>query len=163
MLLTIVAAIDEQGLIGKNNTLPWKISADLQRFRRITMGKPIIMGRNTYQSIGKPLPSRKNIIISKKHHDNIKGCTVAHSLVEALKVCKCADEVMVIGGGLLYQEALPRADKLYLTLVHAKLSGDTWFPKGWRQYGWQQLSREDHLADDNNEYDYSFVVYQKIK
>ncbi|HDY86024.1 hypothetical protein LCGC14_0815270 [marine sediment metagenome] len=162
MKLAIIVATDEQGLIGKDNDLPWKLSADLQYFRRVTMGKPLIMGRNTHESIGRALPGRKNIIVTKNQSYQAEGCTVVNSIDAALLACENVDEVMVMGGASLYQQLLPTADKLYLTHVHASLEGDTYFPD-WNENEWSEIIREDHLADEKNEFDYSFVVYDKIK
>ena len=161
MKLAIIVATDEQGLIGKENDLPWRLSADLQYFRRVTMGKPIVMGRNTHESIGKALPGRHNIIITSDQRYQADGCSIVHSINEALALCVDDAEIMVMGGASLYKQLLPKADKLYLTLVHASLKGDTWFPD-WKKEEWRQLSREDHLADDKNEYPYSFIVYEKM-
>ena len=161
MTLAIIVATDEQGLIGKENDLPWKLSADLQYFRRVTMGKPLIMGRNTHESIGRALPGRKNIIVTKNNDYHVDGCVVVHSVEAALKEADQDLEVMVMGGASLYQQLLPQADKLYLTHVHASLEGDTWFPD-WHKDEWHELSREDHLADDKNDYDYSFVVFERV-
>lgn len=162
MKLAIIVATDEQRLIGKNNDLPWQLSADLQYFRRVTMGKPIIMGRNTHESIGRALPGRKNIIVTKNTAYQAKACTVVHSIEDALIACEQVEEVMVMGGASLYEQFLPKADKLYLTQVHASLEGDTWFPQ-WQKNEWKELSRQDHNADDKNNYNYSFIVYEKIK
>jgi dihydrofolate reductase len=162
MNLAIIVATDEQGLIGRDNDLPWRLSADLQYFRRITMGKPIIMGRNTHESIGRPLPGRQNIVISSQADYQAQGCDVVHSLDEALALCQDQQEVMVMGGASLYRQTLPLVDTLYLTLVHAQLEGDTWFPD-WQTDEWQLVSREDHPADDKNEFDYSFIQYQRLK
>lgn len=162
MKLALIVATDQQGLIGRDNDLPWQLSADLRYFRKVTMGKPIIMGRNTHESIGRALPGRKNIILTKNRKYTAQGCTIVYSIEEALKECKDAEEAMVMGGASLYQQFLPTADKLYLTLVHASLEGDTWFPE-WYSKEWQQISREDHLADTKNEYPYSFIVYERKK
>lgn len=162
MKLAIIVATDQQGLIGKENDLPWKLSADLQYFRRVTMGKPLIMGRNTHESIGRALPGRKNIIVTKSEDYQAEGCTVVNSIADALLACDQFEEVMVMGGASLYEQLLPKADKLYLTQVHASLTGDTWFPE-WQKNEWSELSREDHQADEKNDYDYSFIVYEKRK
>lgn len=161
MKLAIIVATDEQGLIGKDNDLPWKLSADLQYFRRVTMGKPLIMGRNTHESIGRPLPGRQNIIVSKNLDYRVDGCTVVHSVKEAFQACNNSDEAMVMGGASLYEQLLPHAEKLYLTLVHASLEGDTWFPD-WKKTDWREVSREHHQADDKNDYPYSFIIYERI-
>ncbi|MBL1321399.1 MAG: type 3 dihydrofolate reductase [Methylophaga sp.] len=161
MKIALIVATDQQGLIGKDNDLPWHLSADLQYFKKVTMGKPIIMGRNTHESIGRPLPGRQNIIVTKNRSYKTEGCTIVYSTDDALLAAADADEVMVMGGASLYTQLLPQADKLYLTLVHANLEGDTWFPE-WHTEEWQQISREDHPADDKNEYPYSFIVYEKM-
>lgn len=161
MKLAIIVATDEQGLIGRDNDLPWKLSADLQYFRQITMGKPLIMGRTTHESIGRALPGRKNIVVTKNLSYQAEGCCVVNSLDEAMKACEDTDEVMVMGGASLYEQLLPMADKLYLTLVHASLEGDTWFPE-WQKLNWQEVSRDDHPSDDKNDYPYSFVVFERV-
>ncbi len=160
MKLALIVATDQQGLIGRNNDLPWQLSADLQYFKKVTMGKPIIMGRKTHESIGRALPGRKNIIVTTDQKYMAEGCFIVHSIKEALKECKDVDEVMVMGGASLYKQFLPKANKLYLTLVHADLEGDTWFAE-WYSDEWQQISREDHPEDDKNEYPYSFIVYER--
>ncbi|MTI62995.1 type 3 dihydrofolate reductase [Methylophaga sp.] len=162
MKLAIIVATDEQGLIGKDNDLPWRLSADLQHFKRVTMDKPIIMGRRTHESIGRPLPGRQNIVISSRDNYQAQGCDVVNSLDEALALCRAQEEVMIMGGASLYQQTLALADKLYLTLVHTRLEGDTWFPD-WSAEEWKLVSREDHQADEKNDYDYSFLLYQRIR
>ena len=160
MTLAIIVATDLNGLIGKDNDLPWRLSADLRYFRQITMGKPIIMGRRTHESIGRPLPGRENIIITSDQGYQAEGCTVMHSLQSALQHCEQYQEVMIMGGASLYQQCLPLADKIYLTQVDAELSGDTWFPE-WDKTQWQCISQQDHPADENNDYPYSFMVYER--
>jgi len=159
MDIAIIVAMDKQGLIGKDNNLPWRLSADLQYFRQITMGKCLIMGRHTHESIGRALPGRKNIILTSNKYYQAVGCTVVSSLKEALAAVDTL-EVMIIGGASLYKVFLPYANRLYLTRVHAQLEGDTWFPQ-WDQSEWQQVKNEDHLADDKNNYNYSFEVLVK--
>lgn len=161
MKLAIIVAMDEHRLIGKNNDLPWKLSADLQFFRRTTMGKPIVMGRNTHESIGRPLPGRQNIVITSQADYQAEGCDVVNSLENALALCRDAEEVMVMGGASLYEQTVALADKLYLTRVHANLDGDTWFPE-WSERDWQLISSEPHQADEKNQYDYSFELYQRV-
>lgn len=162
MAIAIIVAMDEQRLIGRENELPWKLSADLQYFRRTTMGKPIIMGRSTHESIGRPLPGRQNIVLTKQQDYQADGCEVVNSIEAAMALCSDAEEMMVMGGASLYQQLLPLADTLYLTRVHASLTGDTWFPE-WSEQDWQLISSEDHQADENNEFDYSFQCYQRIR
>jgi len=161
MKLAIIVAMDKQGLIGKDNDLPWKLSADLQYFRKVTMGKPLIMGRNTHESIGRPLPGRKNIVVTSNKEYQAEGCKVVGSLEHAFMECDDAEEAMVMGGASLYKQLLPQADKLYLTYVNAELEGDTWFPE-WDKNHWKETRREDHQADEKNQYPYSFVVYERI-
>jgi dihydrofolate reductase len=160
MKIAIIVATDNNRLIGKDNDLPWKLSADLKYFKQVTMGKPLIMGRKTHESIGRPLPGRKNIIITRDQTFNADGCVVVNSIEAALAECSDAEEVMVMGGASLYEQFLPRADKLYLTKVDAELAGDTWFPE-WQLAQWTELEREDHQADEKNEFDYSFIVSER--
>jgi len=160
MKTAFVVAMDEKGLIGRDNDLPWRLSADLQYFRRITMGKPILMGRKTHESIGRPLPGRQNIVMSSMADYQADGCDVVHSINAALAVAADAGEIMVIGGSSLFEQMFDIADRLYLTRVHAELEGDTWFP-AWDKTQWQLISQESHPADEKNDYAYSFEVYQR--
>lgn len=154
--------MDENRLIGKENGLPWKIPADLQFFKKVTMSKPIVMGRKTFESIGRPLPGRKNIIITRDKGYTADGCEVAYSIDQAISLAGHVDEVMVIGGANIYQQFITQADRLYLTKVHGEFSGDAWFPEiDFSQ--WQLDEKEDHKADEKNESDYSFEVYDSIK
>ena len=162
MKLSIIVATDEEGLIGKDNDLPWKLSADLQYFRRVTMGKTLIMGRRTHESIGRALPGRKNIVITSDQEYESDGCTVVFSVLQALQECENIEEAMVMGGASLYKQLLPEANTIYLTLVHATLSGDTWFPD-WDKNQWHVLSEEKFSADEKNEHPYSFIVYKRIQ
>jgi dihydrofolate reductase len=161
MKIAIIVATDNNRLIGKDNDLPWKLSADLQYFKRVTMGKPLIMGRKTHESIGRPLPGRKNIIITGDEKLTAEGCVVVNSIDAALAECADVEEVMVMGGASLYEQFLPIANKLYLTRVDAELTGDTWFPE-WQTEQWLEVEREDHQADEKNQFDYSFIVYEKL-
>ena len=129
MTVSLIVAMTQDRVIGKNNTLPWPtIKEDMQHFRKITTGHPIIMGRKTYESIGRPLPKRTNIVITQQDNLKIDGCFIVNSFIEALSVEK-ADEVFVIGGASIYEQALPLADKIYLTMIKKSYSGDTFFPK----------------------------------
>ena len=154
-------------VIGIENRLPWKLPADMQWFRKNTMGKPIIMGRLTFESFGaKALPGRRNIIISRdtdyRASENSDDIEVYHSIEAALDAVKGVEEVMIIGGMSLYKQALPLADRLYMTLVHAELEGDAWFPE-FDTTQWSQIERLDHEADDKNSYPYSFVVLNRTQ
>jgi dihydrofolate reductase len=161
MKLALIVAMDEQGVIGRDNDLPWRLSADLQYFRKITMGKPIIMGRNTHESIGRPLPGRRNIVITRQSDFEAVGCDVVFTIEQALALCKDEEEAMIMGGASLYEQTLPLVDTLYLTRVHAQVDGDTWFP-AWSERDWHLVSQEDHQADDKNEYDYSFLKFERV-
>ena len=128
MILSIIAAMSENRVIGAGNKIPWTIPSDLKRFSEITMGHPVIFGRKTYESIGRPLPGRKNIILSGQRGFHVEGAVVANCLAEALELCSSEDEVFICGGGPLYQEAISRADRIYLTVVHGVYEGDAFFP-----------------------------------
>lgn len=160
-MLSIIVAMDKNRLIGKNNDLPWRLSADLQFFKRTTMAKPLIMGRNTHESIGRALPGRRNIVItSQADYQPAPGCELASDPNKALAMCANEPEVMLMGGASLYEQLLSQADKLYLTRVLADLEGDTWFPEiDWLQ--WQLMSQDSHQADDKNQFDYCFEIYQR--
>jgi len=157
MRISLIVALARNRVIGRDNQLPWRLSADLQHFKGLTMGKPIVMGRKTYESIGRPLPGRTNIVVTRDSSFSAAGCRVVHSIDEALVAAGGADEVMIMGGENLYSQLLPRADRLYLTEVQADVSGDAWFPE-FDQTQWQELERESHRADEKNEFDYDFVV-----
>jgi dihydrofolate reductase len=160
MLIAIIAAMDRNRLIGDGDRLPWRLPADMRRFRALTMGKPIIMGRRTHESIGKALPGRRNIVLSRNADYRAPGCAVASDLEEALSMCIDEQELMIIGGAQLYKEALARAHRLYLTLLHASFSGDTWFPEyDYRQ--WREVSREDHEAGADSPCAFSFVDLER--
>ena len=166
MKLSMIAALARNGVIGRDNQLPWYLPNDLKFFKATTMGKPIIMGRKTFESIGRPLPGRCNIVVSREPSLVIEGAEVAGSVDEAVKLAEKialrdgADEVMVIGGAQLYEHCLSRTDKLYLTRVHADIEGDTYFP-AFDELEWQELSREDFQASSGNPFDYSFVIMSR--
>lgn len=160
MKISIVAAMSENHVIGKNNTLPWYLPADLRHFKEITLGKPVIMGRKTYDSIGKPLPLRPNIIVSHNSNLVIPGCTVVHSLNSALTAANNSDEVMIIGGAKIYAAGLALATHLYLTIIHHYFEGDTFFPD-WNADDWEILEQADFSADAVNPYPYSFVKLKR--
>lgn len=156
----MIAAVAANGVIGAGGEIPWRISADLKRFKAITMGKPVIMGRRTFESIGKPLPGRHNIVVTGNKDYRAAGCTVVHSLEEALAAAGDAEEVMVIGGTYLYRAFLPQAGRLYLTLLEASVAGDTYFPPINKE-AWQEVWREEHAADEKNPHAYSFVIWER--
>jgi dihydrofolate reductase len=158
--ISIIAAIAANGIIGRNNSLVWHLPADLKHFQKLTLDKPIIMGRKTFEAIGKPLPGRRNIVISRDPLRNCPDCGFYASLNDALAAVNDYPEVMIIGGADIYQLALPIAEKMYLTLVHHKFDGDTCFPK-WDQTEWEEIERQDFPADEKNNYAYSFVTLQR--
>jgi dihydrofolate reductase len=158
-ILSFVVAMARNRVIGKDNGLPWRLPADLRHFKVITMGKPIIMGRKTFDSIGRPLPGRTNIVVTRDPAYQAEGCVVAHSIEAALAAAGEAEEVMIIGGADFYRQLLPRADRIYLTRIDAEIEGDTWFPE-LDAAQWRERSREDHVPDADNPYPYSFIVLE---
>jgi dihydrofolate reductase len=166
-MISIIAAVAENGIIGKNNDLPWKISADLVYFAKITKGKPVIMGLTTFKSVfsrlGKPLPGRRNIVMVFEKDPTLVGCEQVTSLQEALDLADTKkQEVFVIGGASIYKQSIDFADKLYITRVHASPDGDTSFPEI-KESDWEMISSEDHAKDEKNEYNYSFTIYERRK
>ncbi len=166
MKVALVWAMARNRTIGRDNALPWHLPEDLKFFKRVTMGKPIIMGRKTWESIGRPLPGRCNIVISRNKSFHASGVEAVSTLQQAIRLAERisrrdgVDEVSVIGGAEIYAQALPLADRLYLTQVHADIEGDTFFPK--LDLGlWQEVEREDYTASGENPYDYSFLVLEK--
>lgn len=164
MKLSLIVAASENNVIGRGNALPWRLPDDLAFFRRTTEGHPVILGRKNYESIGRPLPNRRNIVISRKPGLAIAGCDVAGSFEEALALARSeeTDEVFVIGGGEIYRQALPMADYIYLTRVHAEIEGDVVFPE-LAPEEWREVHREGHPADDRHAYPFTFLVYERRK
>ena len=162
MTLSIISAVAENRIIGNKNTLPWHMPADFKYFKEATLGKVIVMGLNTFKSIGeKPLPDRKNIILNNDvNYAPPKGCFVARSIDELLEMTKNEPEVMICGGASVYKQFLPLAQKLYLTYIHQNFEGDTYFPE-FSLSEWKEVKRIDNKADEKNKYDYSFVVLEK--
>lgn len=166
MKVALIAAFAQNLVVGINNSLPWHLPEDLKYFKRTTSGKAIIMGRKTYESIGRPLPNRTNIVVSRNATFSAEGVVVVASLEAAIKhaedvnTINGVDEVMIIGGAAIYEASLPLADRLYLTHVHANVEGDAYFPSvDFSQ--WLEVARDDFQKDESNPYDYSFVVYDK--
>ena len=166
MKLALIWAMANNRTIGRNNALPWHLPEDLKYFKRTTLGKPIIMGRKTWDSIGRPLPGRTNIVISRDPAFALEGVKVVSSLQAAIAVAKAEverneiEEAVVIGGAEIYALALPMADRLYLTQVHAEVDGDAFFPP-FDTSAWQELVRQKYRASDDNPYDYSFIVLDR--
>jgi len=152
--------MDRNRLIGNNNQLPWHLPADFAHFKSVTMGKPVIMGRKTYESIGKPLPGRTNIVLSRDPDIRFEGVACVSSFEQALLLVADAEEVMVIGGSTIYEMLLPRANRLYLTYVDAEFEGDAWFPE-FDKNQWFELESVLRKADEKNLYDCRFVTLEK--
>jgi dihydrofolate reductase len=164
MRISIIVAVAENGVIGRNGKLPWDLPDDLKRFKKLTMGHPIILGRRTWESIGRPLPGRRMIVVSRQagYHAGPDGVSSAVSLDAALLVAANtgANEVFVIGGAELYRAALPRTDRLYITRVHAVVAGDTHFPLS-ELHGWRCIESEPHDADAVHDFPFSFEIYER--
>ncbi|MCW8833479.1 MAG: type 3 dihydrofolate reductase [Colwellia sp.] len=165
--LSMIVATADNNIIGKDNDMPWHLPADLAYFKKVTLGKPIIMGRKTYESIGRPLPGRRNIVISRDESYQAQGIDTVTSVEQALAMfdgsngSEAVDEIMVIGGGAIYQHCLPKADRLYVTHINAKIDGDTQFPQ-YDDGSWQKVSSEHRHSDEENAYDLDFCVYQRV-
>lgn len=159
-MISLVVAMANKRVIGKDQQMPWHMPADLAHFKKVTLGHPIIMGRKTYESIGRPLPGRQNIVVTRQNI-TIDGCDIAHSLDEALSIVNNKEQIMIIGGGVLFLEALPIAQRLHLTLIDLDVEGDTFFPE-WNPDEWQMISEEAHAADSKNPYDYRFITLERI-
>ncbi len=157
--VVLVVAVAQGGVIGRDGALPWHLPADLKHFRQLTLGKPVIMGRATFESIGKPLPQRRNIVLSRQADFAPPGVEVAASLADAYRLAAGATQVMVIGGAAVYAQALSDASTVELTEVHASVAGDTHFPP--LGTGWHEVAREEHAADARNAHAYSFVTYRR--
>jgi len=163
MIISMIAAIGKNRELGFENKLLWRLPADMKHFRLTTMGKPIIMGRKTYESFGaKPLPGRRNIIVTHNAEYSTQGADVVFSIDQALSLVKDADEVMIIGGANFYEQMLVKANRLYLTYVDGSFEADTWFPEI-NQSQWIEKNRESHVADEKNSFNYDFVVLDRIE
>jgi len=161
-MITIIAAISTNNALGKDNQLIWHLPADLKRFKKVTLGHHIIMGRKTFESLGKPLPNRTTIIITRNKNYTQSGCIVVNSLNEAIEAAKADTNPYILGGAEIYKQAMSIADKLDLTLVHQSFDADAFFPEIDFNL-WEESSREDFESDDLNIYPFSFVTYTKKK
>jgi dihydrofolate reductase len=161
MIVSLIWAMTDARVIGIENSLPWKLPADMKWFRQNTLGKPIVMGRKTFESFGaKPLPQRLNIIVSKDNTYQAQDAVVVDSIDAALHAAGNVEEVMIIGGASLYEQTLPQASRLYMTIVHAEVQGDAWFPE-FDTSQWREIHREEHEADEKNPYACSFVILER--
>jgi dihydrofolate reductase len=160
-MISIIVAVSEDLGIGKNNELLWRIPEDLRRFKKLTYGKTVIMGRKTWESLpGKPLPGRKNIVITDIPHDCCNGAEIAYSIEDALSKCRQDEEVFIIGGGSIYQQFMTLADRLYVTHIHSKLPADVYFPKIDRKK-WEIISKEDYKSGSAGNISYTYIIYSR--
>jgi dihydrofolate reductase len=163
VIVSIIAAVADNGVIGRDGGLPWHLPADLKRFKKLTTGHHMVMGRRTWDSIGRrPLPGRPTIVVSRDPAFVAEGARVARSLEEALELAAGADEVFIAGGQVIYREALPVADRVYLTRVHASFEGDTFFP-AFDASAWRVVFEERHEADEKNPHAHTFRVYERVR
>ncbi|MEC3841637.1 dihydrofolate reductase [Bacillus amyloliquefaciens] len=159
-MISFIFAMDENRLIGKDNDLPWHLPNDLAYFKKVTTGHTIVMGRKTFESIGRPLPNRRNIVVTSRDASLFPGCTVAGSAEEVLKLIPADEECFVIGGAQLYSALFPYADRLYMTIIHHVFEGDRFFPE-FNEDEWELTSRHQGVKDEKNPYDYEYLVYEK--
>ena len=160
-MISIIVAAAQNGAIGSDNRLPWHLPDDLKRFKALSLGKPIVMGRRTFDSIGRPLPGRTNIVVSRQAGLAIEGALVVQSLDAALAAAGSVTEIVVIGGAEIFRQALPRADTIHMTRVHARVAGDVFFPELDAEQ-WREANVEHHAADERHQYAFSFVTLQRI-
>jgi dihydrofolate reductase len=160
MRFSMIAAMAQNRVIGINNTLPWRLPADLAHFKALTMGHHILMGRKTFESLGKPLPGRTSVVITRDLDYRAPGCVIVHSLAAAMQACQGDEEAFFIGGADLYRQAMASSTRIYLTEVQSRTEGDAWFPEiDFEQ--WQETNRESHQADEKNQLNYDFVIYER--
>ena len=158
--LSIIAAVARNRVIGRNNRLPWRLPADLQHFKRITMGKPMIMGRKTWESLPGLLPGRRHIVVTRDPNYHAEGADVSHILDQALSLAGDVNEIMLVGGANLYAQAMALTSRLYLTEIDTEVEGDAWFPE-FAPAEWREVSREAHPADGQNPYSYTFRILER--
>ena len=160
MIISLIAAMDRNRLIGQGNRLPWRLPADMKHFRKTTLGKPVVMGRRTFESIGKPLAKRTNIILTHDPHFRASGCIVTHGVDQALSEADGCEELMIIGGYSVYEQFLDCAGRFYLTQIHERFEGDVYFPE-FELSDWREVKRVKHGPDDDNPYPYDFVFLHR--
>lgn len=160
MDISIIVAIAQNNVIGRDNQLPWHIPNDLKHFKELTMGKPMLMGRKTFESIGRALPGRRNLILTRDKNFKAQGCEIYHSVEDALASIGDGEELMVIGGEQLFKGLLPHANRLYLTFIHDDIEGDTYFPE-WDQSEWKEVMRQDFHKTKEVPFSYSFVSFER--
>lgn len=160
-MLSIIVAVADNGVIGSGNQLPWRLPDDLKRFKALSLGKPVVMGRKTYDSIGRPLPGRLNIIVSRKLDLQIAGCQVVSSLAEAIAAAGVAPEIIIVGGADIYRQVLPQVATIHLTRVHADIPGDVLFPK-LAENEWREVATEYHAADERHAHAFTFSTLARV-
>ena len=160
--LSIIAAVAANGVIGRANGLPWHLAGDLKWFKKLTLGHHMIMGRRTFDSVGKPLPGRTTVVITRDPSFSAPGVIVARSVEEALEIAAGDEEAFICGGAEIYRQTLHRANRMYITQVHADVEGDTFVPEFDDVNDWRLVDREDFEADENNDYAYSFLTYDRV-
>jgi dihydrofolate reductase len=159
-VITLIVAVADNGVIGRDNGLPWHLPEDLKRFKRLTLGKPIVMGRKTFDSIGRPLPGRHNIVVTRDAEYRRDGVTVVRGIDDAERAAAGAEEIMIIGGAELFRLFLPRAGRVHLTRVHGEVSGDVFWP-ALDESRWQVVHREERAADEAHAYAMTFEIWEK--
>ncbi len=163
-MISLIAAMDENRVIGSNNEMPWHLPEDLKYFKRVTMGHPVIMGRKTFESIGRALPGRTNIVVSRQTDYTAKGCTIVNSIEEVMELIERNpdEEYFVIGGAEIFRALLSVADRLYITFIYEKFEGDTVFPP-FNMNEWELVSTKPGIRNEENPYDYEFLIYERKK
>ena len=162
MITSIIVAMDLNSVIGKDNQLPWRLPRELQYVKQTTMGHPIILGRKNYEAIGRPLPGRRNIVMTRDPHFSAEGCEIAHSVEEVYKLCEGEEEIFIFGGEQIYQLFMDQTDKMYITVIHHEFEGDTFFPE-WNPSEWREVSKVQGITDEKNPYIYFYHVYERIE
>jgi len=160
-MLSIIVAVADNGVIGSGNQLPWRLPDDLKRFKALSLGKPIVMGRKTFDSIGRPLPGRLNVVISRQPGLAIPGCTVVTSIDEAIAAAQPAPEIVIVGGADIYRQVLPQVQVIHLTRVHAHIEGDVMFPK-LQEHEWREVAKEYHPADERHAHAFTFSTLERV-
>ena len=160
-MLSIIVAVADNGVIGNSNQLPWRLPDDLKRFKALSLGKPIVMGRKTYDSIGRPLPGRLNVVISRQPGLEIPGCSVVTSIDEAIAAARPAPEIVIVGGADIYRQVLPRVQVIHLTRVHANVDGDVLFPE-LKEREWREVAKEYHPADERHAHAFTFSTLERV-
>ncbi|WJE54767.1 dihydrofolate reductase [Bacillus cereus] len=160
MIISFMVAMDENKVIGKDNKLPWHLPSELQYVKKTTMGHPLIMGRKNYEAIGRPLPGRRNIIVTRNMNYHVEGCEIAQSVEEVFELCKNEEEIFIFGGAQIYELFLPYVNKLYITKIHHSFEGDTFFPE-MNMKEWKEVFVEKGVTDEKNPYTYYYHIYEK--